>query len=206
MSQSPYYRYFAAPHAFSTYISVPRRCDLCRRELPGYGGPFAGGMPDSPQVRHVCESCLRSGMLEPRGLYANSADQRALRAQLRERYPNAGDARVETLIALRTAAVERRTPPLVTWQPLMWPAHCGDYCLYLKEVGRPDLVLLAPDSDGRAFLARHAHGIASSHHAEEVWEGIRPDAPTDNAVAYATGVYFFQCRKCALPVILWDCD
>jgi uncharacterized protein CbrC (UPF0167 family) len=206
MSDPHGYPYFAAPHAFSTYLPAPRRCDLCRAELPGYGGPFAGGLPDSPQVKHVCEGCLRSGMLESRGLHANSADQPALSAQLSTRFPSASSSWVEKLVTVRTAIVERRTPALVTWQPLMWPAHCGDYCRYLKEVGRPDLVLLAPDSDGRAFLARHAHGIVNASHAEELWEGIRPDAPADNAVAYATGVYLFQCRKCARPVILWDSD
>jgi uncharacterized protein CbrC (UPF0167 family) len=200
------YRYFAAPHAFSTYSPTPRRCDLCHAELPGYGGPFAGGLPDSPQVKHVCEGCLRTGMLESYGLCANSADRPALSAQLCARFPHAGRAWMEKLVTARTATVERCTPSLVTWQSLTWPAHCGDYCRYLKEVGRPDLVLLAPDSDGRAFLARHAKGILNANHADELWEGIRPDAPADNAVAYATGVYLFRCRTCARSVILWDSD
>jgi uncharacterized protein CbrC (UPF0167 family) len=206
MSEPPSYRYFAAPHTFSTYSAMARRCDLCGVERPGYGGPFAGGRRDEPRVRHVCEPCLRVGDLGQRDLCTNNADQRALREQLGSRHADDATDTVDGLVAERTAELERRTPPLVTWQPLLWPAHCNDYCRYVKEAGRPDLVLLAPDRDGRAFLAAHGDGIEDLDHASEIWEGIRPDVPSDNAVAYAVGVYLFQCLECGRYVILWDAN
>jgi len=198
------YRYFAAPYAFSTYSTVSRTCDLCGSYEPGYGGPFAGGRSGEPKVAHVCEDCMRLGKLASRGLAANHGNRTALRDQLRDRFRDAPGDQLMSLVAQRTAELEHRTPPLVSWQSLVWPAHCGDYCRYLKEAGRSDLVLLAPDRDGRAFLAAHGHGIAGPDHANELWEGIRPDAPSNIAVAYATGVYLFRCLECTRHVILWD--
>jgi uncharacterized protein CbrC (UPF0167 family) len=206
MSDLLLYRYFAGPYAFSTYSPVSRTCDLCGSYEPGYGGPFAGGRRDEPKVAHVCEDCMRLGKLASRGLAANLGNRIALRDQLSDRFRNAPRDQLMSLVAQRTAELEHRTPPLVSWQPLVWPAHCGDYCRYLKEAGRSDLVLLAPDRDGRAFLAAHGHGIAGPDHANELWGRIRPDAPSNIAVAYATGVYLFRCLECARHVILWDRD
>jgi uncharacterized protein CbrC (UPF0167 family) len=206
MSEPPSYRYFAAPHAFSTYTAIARRCDLCGVERPGYGGPFVGGRRGDPEIYHVCEPCLRAGELEPRNLCTNNADQRALREQLGSRHADDAIAELDALVVERTTEVERRTPLLMTWQPLLWPPHCGDYCRYVKEAGRRDLVLLAPDSDGRAFLAAHGDGIEGPDHASQIWESIRRDAPTNNAVAYAVGVYLFRCLECGRYVILWDAN
>jgi len=103
--------------------------------------------------------------------------------------------------------LEHRTPHLVTWQSFLWPAHCGDYCCFVKEVGKPDLNELAPDGDGQAFFGSHLYGrLADSTDASAVWEGIRPDSPNDNSVAYDIGVYLFQCLHCGAHVILWDCS
>jgi len=105
----------------------------------------------------------------------------------------------------RTAEVEQRTPSPVTWQHLSWPAHCGDYACFIGEVGQPDLNALAPNGDGKAFLAEHLHE-AMLMLETDIWDWIRPDSPKDASTSYSVGVYLFQCLHCGHYLILWDVD
>lgn len=57
---------------------------------------------------------LAARRLAERGLTSNEGDVAAL----------AGDA---DLVEARRIELEERPPGLVTWQGLVWPAHCGDW-------------------------------------------------------------------------------
>lgn len=197
------FRYFRTPYEFSTYSDAPQTCDLCDRARLGYRGPFYG----SANVEFVCEECLITGKLTHKGLRTNEGDWAAIHDQLRALHPELDDAQTETLLRQRSAELEHRTPHPVTWQDFFWPAHCGDYCRFIKEAGQPDLNELAPDGDGRAFFGAHLYGnLGELTNVSDVWEDIRPDSPKDNAVAYHVGVYLFQCLHCKTYTILWDCD
>jgi hypothetical protein len=136
----------------------------------------------------------------------NDGDRETLRRQLLQNCPDLETPEIEALVQERTAELECRTPRLITWQSFIWPAHCGDYCRYIKEVGQPDLIKLAPDGNGPAFLAAHALDVDDLEYAQEIWEGIRPDSPIDNHTDFSVGVYLFQCLHCQRYIILWDCD
>lgn len=196
------FRYFEHPHAFSTYRTVPAQCNVCGQSRPGYAGPFYG----LRDVEFVCEDCLTNGRLQDLDISTNQGDMGALRLQLRERLPHLSDAEREQIAREHTAEVEHRTPHLVTWQDFFWPAHCGDYCRFIKEVGKPELSQLSPDGNGPEFFAAHARDISDLAHALEVWDTIRPDVPSNGATAYSVGVYLFRCLTCEEPVLLWDCD
>jgi uncharacterized protein CbrC (UPF0167 family) len=196
------FRYFERPHQFSTYTAEPRTCDICGRVGPGYVGPFYGLV----RLAFVCEECLSAGRLAAYDTTANRGDRAALDQWLRQRAQALSAEERRTLVRERTAELEHRTPHLTTWQDFFWPAHCGDYCTFIKEVGQPELSALAPDGDGVTFLASHARDVADLEHAREVWSGVRPDAPEDGTVAYSLGVYLFQCLVCQEYVVLWDCD
>ncbi|MFI5273075.1 MAG: CbrC family protein [Ktedonobacterales bacterium] len=113
---------------------------------------------------------------------------------------------MSAIAAEPTAELEQRTPHLVTWQDFFWPAHCGDYCRFLKEVGQPEIERLATVGGGIAFLAAHCPDIADRQYAMEIWQAIRHDTPAGNSIAYAVSVHWFRCLVCDESVLLWDCD
>lgn len=196
------FRYFEHHHQFSTYREDPDQCDLCGRSGPGYDGPFYGLL----DIDFVCEECLAVGRLAAIDIATNQGDVAALRDQLRILHPQSGDGERDQLARDRTAELEHQTPHLVTWQDFFWPAHCGDYCRFIKEVGQPELARLSPDGDGPAFLATHASDITDIDHAREVWADVRLDTPLDGHLAYPLSVYLFRCLTCGEYVLLWDCD
>lgn len=197
------FRYFARPHDFAAYTAEPSRCSFCDETRPCYSGPFYGYGDD---LESICESCLAGGRLEQAQLSDNSGNIGLLRRQLAELHTTMPEAEIERIARERTAEVEARTPSPQTWQPFLWPVHCGDYCRYLKEVGRPEIIALAPDEDGPAYLLARADMVSDIEHAREIWEDVRPDAPQGRPLAYSIGVYLFQCLVCGEHFLLWDCD
>lgn len=198
------FRYFERPHDFSTYHAEPQYCDLCRRSHAGYDGPFCGPKSD---VEFICERCLASGRLAERDLTTcNGGDIAALRRQLAELHPDLDEEQRAALISARNVELESRTPNPLTWQDFLWPAHCSDYCVFVKEVGAPDIISLAGDEDPVAFLARHLRETTRAEEAREVWGSIRPDSPQKSGAAYSVGVYLFRCLHCDASILIWDCD
>lgn len=196
------FRYFAHPHQFSTYREEPAQCNLCGRSRPGYAGPFYGPR----DIEFVCEECLATGRLKGLDIATNQGDIDSLREQVRGFHQQLRDDECERLVRDRTAELEHQTPSHITWQDFFWPAHCGDYCCFIKEVGQPELARLAPDGNGPEFLATHASDITDIESAREVWAGIRPDIPLDSHLSYSLGVYLYHCLICSEHVLLWDCD
>jgi uncharacterized protein len=196
------FRYFERPYQFSTYRTGPMPCDLCGEARPGFAGPFYG----EGRATRVCEPCLRSGRLADAGLTTNEGDFAVLLEQLQQAQPRLSLEEAQMLAKQRTVKLEQRTPHWLSWQDHFWPAHCGDYCRYVKEIGRPELERLAPDGDVVSFLRAHLDYVESEEMARDILESIRPDAPQDGSVAYSIGVYLFRCLTCDEPILLWDAD
>ena len=191
------FRYFRDPHHFSSYCEAGERCPFCGLVRPGYGGGFYG--IDSDDYNFICEVCLLEGRLAEKNFTTNEGE--SLQPEIRLRHPELSETEVEALVQARTVELEQRTPQVETWQGILWPSHCGDFCCFLKEAGQLDMQGLAPDGDGRRFFEYHM-----TERQEDVWEAVRPDAPVDNSNAYSLGVYLFQCLECGEYVITWDCD
>ena len=192
-------RYFAEPHIWSTYVTKAQACHFCHREGPGYEGPFYG-----PEIELVCEDCLEAGLLETVDATSCSGDVKALRDQLVAQ--SLSPAQRKALEAERTRDLEGRTPPLITWQDFLWPAHCGDYCRFVKEVGRKDIESLAGSGDPRTYMTAHLEeSDRQLTNVDEIWESITP-GPLDKPSAWSLCVYLFDCLTCGEHVIRWDCD
>jgi uncharacterized protein CbrC (UPF0167 family) len=197
------FRYFRAPHHFSSYDPAGKRCPLCGLVRLGYEGGFHDPV-EHDDLGYICEVCLAAGRLGAKGLTLNDG-YRDLSPALKERHPELSQAQIEALSQSRRSELEQRTPAIMTWQDLWWPAHCGDYCCYVKEAGQQDFNRLASDGDGLSFFRTHLKD-ADRYDVEDVWDSMRPDAPQDNSVGYSVGVYLFQCLECGEYVIEWDCD
>ena len=193
------FRYFQDPRHSSSYCDTGEVCPFCGLARPGYGGGFYGAA-EHDDLEFICEVCLLEGRLTEKGLSMN--EESDLRPEVRERYPVLSDAEVDVLTRQRVTEQTQRTPRVMAWQPLCWPAHCGDFCCFIKEAGQLDMHRLAPDGDGRAFFESHLTETGR----DDIWETVRPDAPSDNSVGYSVGVYLFQCLECCEYLIEWDCD
>jgi uncharacterized protein CbrC (UPF0167 family) len=194
-------RYFAEPHIWSTYVEKGPACHFCHREGPGYEGPYYGTGPD---IELVCEECLAAGLLETVDATTCSGDTDALHAQLAAQSLMAAQRKAQ--LAERTRALEGRTPPLITWQDLLWPAHCSDYCRFVKEVGRKDVEKLAGDDDPQSWLEEHLEeSTQESTDIDDLWESITPKS-LEQPSKWGLCVYLFECLTCAEPVLLWDSE
>ena len=191
------YKYFLQPHNFSTYTGEPHLCDLCGTEQAGYKGPFYG----LKQIEFVCEDCLVDGRLAEFNAFTNEGNIGELRKQIKEIHPEFSETDLEEIVKDRDFELLHRTPHVVSWQDFFWPVHCGDYCCFLKEAGKLDLIPIAPD--GKYHLL---FNDIDDEGFRYFWEGIRQDSPKDNSTAYSIGVYLFQCLHCQKYIVLNDSD
>lgn len=196
MTPSPF-RYFLDPHHFSSYREPGEVCPFCGLARPGYCGGFYG---EADTYEFICEVCLLGGKLSEKGLTLNEGA--GIRSGLRRKHSELTELEVDALAQERTMELEQRTPAVMSWQHLIWPDHCGDFCCYIKEAGQLDMQRLAQEGDGRAFFEAHLDEPGRS----DIWETVRPDLPEDNSIGYSVGVYLFQCCHCGEYIILWDCD
>ncbi len=191
------FRYFPQPHEFSTYTASSKLCAFCKQQKPGYDGPFYSQV----QISFVCEECLISGKLTEVGATTNEGNLGALVDQIRQSHPGLDDVQIRDVVAPKQVELEQRTPRIVTWQGLFWPAHCGDFCSFIKEAGKPDLLRIATRDRMHQIF-----GAQDDKKFGQFWESIRSDSPSDNTQPYSIGVYLFQCLHCGEYVALWDCD
>ncbi|HET8538462.1 MAG TPA: CbrC family protein [Anaeromyxobacter sp.] len=192
----PTYRYFRNPRAevVSTWQDEPAACDLCGEEGPGYAGPYRG----EGDADFVCEPCLLAGKLGDADLSTNEGDVGTLREQL----AHLAVPERDRLVRERTDELSHRTPGLVTWQELFWPACCGDYARFEGEVGREELDGLAGGGDGWRWFVEHVR--------EPLPDGFGPEDLPPHASRpgkqWSLVVYHFRCTSCGKSLLHWDCD
>lgn len=196
------YPYFADPEHFSTWSDHSQECSLCGEEKPGFEGPFYG----EDEIEFICENCLERGEIVEIGATTNDGDMESLREQIVEMQPNLKEEQVARQVEQKYAALAEQTPPMATHSPLLWPAHCGDFCIYIKEAGRADLQKLAPGADSHAFFLMHFLQSDQHQDAEKIHARMRRESTENNHISHSPAVYLFQCRNCDEYFLLSDAE
>lgn len=192
------FRYHRHPHDFSSYSKELQACEICGELSAGYRGVFYGDV----EIEFVCEKCIINGKLAEKQIFTNLGNLHKLKIQIREKHPYLSILEVESLAQAKDDELIHRTPTVITWQDFEWPIHCADYCCFIKEAGKPDILKIAPV--GKTHLLFQSSD--DDERFREWLEDIRPDSPSDNSISYSIGVYLFQCLNCQEYVALWDCD
>lgn len=192
--------YFADPQNFSTWSELPQECTLCGQERSGFEGPFYG----EEDVEFICEACLASGAIVETGANTNDGDMESLREQMQEANPGMGEEALAKEVERKFATLGEQTPPMATHAPLLWPAHCGDFCIFVKEVGQADLKQVAPRGDALTFMMMHLVETAPGQDAQQIYDRMRPESTENNHISHSPAVYLFQCRNCGEQFILSD--
>lgn len=201
------YRYFRDPHHFSSYQTTPERCDICGETRPGYGGVYYGISED---VDFVCEPCMIGGRIAEKGQQTNDGNIELVGEQLQRRHPEWSAEQIAATAAERLLELQTRTPGMITWQDTDFPVHCGDFCCFLKNAGRPDYKAISELHDGYNawFASMDFSGYKLSEVAEQakfLWEEcLRDDSPKDGETASSAEFYLFQCLVCGTYITLWD--
>jgi uncharacterized protein CbrC (UPF0167 family) len=196
--EEPQFRYVDDPT--STYPEAKEPCALCGSDLNiRFGG---GGFRGARDVDAVCLPCIAAGL--PDDVYVGRDTDSSLPDQIRARHPDWTDDQVVADDKAKRRELQRRTPPVLSWQPWEWPACCGDLCRFLQHAGRADLDERAASfgvDDGRALLA--AGLVKTGQPADRVWGWLHPDrqsAESDDSPQ----AYLFRCLHCGRPRIQWD--
>lgn len=193
------FRYVDDPHACAPLAEPGTPCALCGALGDAYEGYHFSSVDDEPGP--VCFGCLERGL--PDGLLmARSGDLAALRAQLGERHADWTAAMIEADVQAKREQLERRTPPILSWQEWSWPACCGDFCRFLRHAGRRELDELAHHRDlpdGRALLA----ASLVDEPRPELWDWL-PAEPVGVHSNDSPQAYVFECLSCQHLRITWD--
>ena len=176
----------------------PSACVICNMLCACYG--FIQMHEEGYDEYRVCGPCLVSGRLAEKNLHVNDGDIETLHQQLHERFREMPEEERNALATKRTSEIELRTPRPSVLNLFIWPAHCGDYCVYFRRVNAEDMNRLAPDGDGRSFLASH---LPLDY--EDVDEDLLQNVWEEKLQGFLR-FYLWQCTHCSQYLLTCDSD
>ncbi|MCP8309228.1 MAG: CbrC family protein [archaeon] len=157
-----------------------------------------------------CFECVAEGRLLEVRASAVEGDFGALKRQMQSKNPNASANEIEKQAREITKQLEGSTPKFPTWQDWHWPAHCGDYCQFIRLAGQDDFNKLAEDGNGKELFRNSLYGdLKETENVDLIWSRLKPDSvsgiidPNDN---WSPMAYIFKCLKCGAIVTIYDFD
>jgi len=144
----------------------------------------------------ICFECVAEGRLLEIGASAVEGDFGKLKEQIRSENPNASADEIEEKAREITKQLGGSTPNFPTWQDWSWPAHCGDYCQFIRLAGQDDFNKLAEDGNGKALFRDSIYDSSLARNFDFVWSRLKPGNvsgiinPNDN---WSPMAYIFKC-------------
>ena len=200
------FKYFQEPYKFSSILDNEHECDICHQVKTCFDASLYYGPKDYVAF---CFDCVTQGRLKEVGATAVDPDTLELKTQLRKIHKEFLEEELEKKSQSITDSLINSTPQLTTWQEFHWPAHCGDYCTFIKIAGKEYFNQLAEDGNGKKLFKRTLYGyLKKITDVDSVWEGLC-DASIkdlgDENCNWETSAYIFRCRVCGEVITIWDC-
>jgi uncharacterized protein CbrC (UPF0167 family) len=200
------FKYFRDPERFAVILSKGTECDICHRVRRCFDASVFYGRE---RYTAFCFECVAAGRLAEVGAFGVNGDYGALKRQLQALNPGLPPDEVEQQARAITVRFEATTPKLLTWQDWAWPAHCGDYCQFVRMAGQADFNALAENGDGKRLFSTSLCRDLSESAVDDIWTALKPGSiggisdPADN---WSPMAYIFRCLKCGAIVTGFDMD
>ena len=200
------FKYFLQPEKYAYVLEKKEECDICHKIAKCFDGSTYYG---EEEYNAFCFECVSNGRLEEVNAFGVDPDARALRNQLIEKYPLLSKDEIENKLQEKTKELSFTTPKFPTWQDFFWPAHCGDYCEFIKLAGQADYNELAPNRNGKEFFKNTLYYNLQDTDIDAVWNDLKKNSvkgivnDNDN---WSPMAYIFKCLNCGEYITIWDCD
>jgi len=160
------FKYFRDPDSFAFRIDDRAECSICKNIGLWFD---ASGFYGEDDLEIICDDCLVTGKLMEREyeIFINDAF---------------GGNEEETNIIMY------KTPPLPTWQDMVWPSINGQYCVFEGLASREDFE--SQEEFKKAFI-RSDDGVSD---LDYLWEALPKKRITTYKQAYAISIYLFTCN------------
>lgn len=171
----PQFPYYADPVGDGRIVRQDITCGVCglARTWAYVGGIYAQEKPEA-----LCPWCVADGQAAAR------YDGQFQDADFSE------EANAESVLA-----VLRQTPRVMIWNPIFWPDHCHECCVYLGVLIPSESPELAAASDVVAEAQALARNISKQWDAKDILECAESGSMT---------VHLFQCRQCGIHKLSLD--
>ncbi|MCP4541784.1 MAG: CbrC family protein [Chloroflexi bacterium] len=198
------FKYFLNPEQFAHILKDDIKCDICHQVKKCFDGSAF-----YEEFTAFCFDCVADGRLVEVGVLAADPDFGYLKKQLQNLNPNLQTDEIERRARKITRQLETTTPKFPTWQDWFWPAHCGDYCQFIKLAGQKDFDDLAKDGNGKDLFFSSLRDDLPIDTVEAVWSGLKHGSIkgiTEQEDNWSPMAYIFKCLECGEIITIWDCD
>lgn len=174
------FKYFSNPTKNAEIIDV--KCQFCGADENCLDGEYFERGDD---VISVCFKCLSKGEMT-----VNIPD--FVKKKLVDNLKKNGCVQNEKQAEERAESlmIELKKNPPVPWiQYNDWPVCCGDFCIYLGEWEREEIIKHSPDGNGKQYIVSILDDFSRSkiNDIDYFWEDIGGN----------TAVFVFKCIHCS---------
>ena len=166
------FTYFENPEKYTGLRDHITACHFCEEEKACFEAEAFYG---EDSIDSICPQCLLDGRLLEIDSTTCNGDIEDLKRQLKELHPSLGNSEVQQIAADRTTALEKTTPPLITWQDWEWPALDGDYGKFIGYGSKELYKRLARGASAQQFFEDSIRNEDEEIDTEYLWDEVITD-------------------------------